>query len=283
MFSKAVYAIVAGSLPASVLAGIVVDVARYDGESDEPDSTITLYAQDGNLRMDQIDEEQKGSRLLFLSDRILDIDLSEQHYAVIERARLRAAQRSPNPTATLRADLLAEVPPARRYQVERLLTDPLRSAPQKRILNHRITSQQLTAFGGVCRVYRVEADGELMHEYCMLPEHAGMQEVMETSERMSALMSDFFDTLGLPWMQDAMQLWWTHAYAISGVPVLTREFEEGAVISEFRILQVRSAALPSETFDPPDNLRPRAVLDFPFGPDDPITDATGSGSDTGSD
>jgi hypothetical protein len=93
-----------------------------------------------------------------------------------------------------------------------------------------------------------------------------LNEFIDTSERMSDLISEFFDVLGTPWMQQAMQVYWSHAYDIDGVPLRVTEFEDGSVVDEFRMRSVRSETFAPEVFAIPKDFQRRAILDFTAPP-----------------
>src|SRR3954451_10132078 len=87
--------------------GTRLEVERYNQDG-ERDSTLTIEVQDGKLRMDQVDEEQQRSAFIHDGQRIIDANLSEFSYAVIERGVLEAAKAKQNPRAALREQLLSE-------------------------------------------------------------------------------------------------------------------------------------------------------------------------------
>lgn len=123
MFRNALLALMFAWMSPSV-AGTVIEVSRYNLRNNARDSTLTLRTQDGKLRIDQTDEEGRETTLLFTGDQILDVDWANHTYAVIDRGRIAAARRAADPTATLRAELLAEVPPSRRLHSQRLMSAP---------------------------------------------------------------------------------------------------------------------------------------------------------------
>lgn len=251
-------------------AGTVLEVERRNQDG-EIDSTITAYVQDGRLRFDQVDEERQRSSLIYDGERLIDVDISAGSYAVIERSRIERARRTPDPQQTLRGELLAEVPAARRGDsISMLSRPPLSIGPVHNVQKNVPTARFATHAGMDCRVYQVLFNGHLRYEYCMaMPVPAQLAGFVASSAQASDLVRQFYDTLGAPWLSDALQLYWAHVYDIEGAPLSLREYEDDALVSEFRIVTINKRPLDAGQFGIPHGLRKRAVLDFSAPPNAP--------------
>lgn len=247
-------------------AGTVLQEVRINLESGQQDSTSTLYAQDGRLRLDQIDEEGRATRLIFTGDRVYDIDLDRRTYSLIDKARLDATNAKPNARAVLRAELLALVPPRDQSAVEKIMSQPVPKIyeARERRIEIRPTAQRQRQQGWSCRMHEVLVDDAVAYEYCTTPVDniAGAQDVLVSSRALSKLVQYQFDSVGMGWMANAMAHHWTHAYALPGFPVIARDFEEGAAYAETRLDQARTEELPTSTFELPSGLRRVSLIDF---------------------
>jgi hypothetical protein len=247
----------------TAMGGTIIEVERFNDEG-ERDSTITIALQDGKLRMDQIDEEEQRSALIYDGDRVIDVNVSQRMYALVERARLVKAKQTLDPQATLREELLAEVPSQRRGDAMLALHAPPGWTASKQELTVRPTSRTARVGNLSCRIDQVLASKQLKFEYCMLndPQRTDVSAFMDAGDRASDLISQFFGMLGMPWMQQTMQFYWTHAYDMEGFPLRVSEFENGGVIAEFRVRSVEEKSVAPELFAIPKDYRRRAVLDF---------------------
>ncbi|MFL6618817.1 MAG: hypothetical protein ACJ8MH_09455 [Povalibacter sp.] len=251
-----------------VQGGTRLEVERYNQDG-ERDSTLTIQVQDGKLRMDQVDEEQQRSAFIYDGQRIIDANLSEFSYAVIERGVLEAAKAKQNPRAALREQLLAEVPSQRRADSIRVMSSPPTPFRNQRgEVTIERTSRSQDAAGLHCDVYRVLISKELRYEYCVATATAAapFREFVESGARATELLKDFFGMVGMPWMQDSLHLYWTHAYDIEGVPLHVREFEDGALVCEFRVRSIKAEPVDPGVFEVPQHLHRRAILDFSAPP-----------------
>ncbi len=261
--SRTTTAILCALLAAPAIAGSVFDIERRN-EDGQIDSTITAYVQDGKLRVDQIDEEEQRTSLIYDGERLIDIDLSGGSYAIVERKRIEAARRTEHPDRTLRDELLAEVPAARRGDSMSMLSRPPLSIGPVRGVQKNVPTARYARYAGMrCRVHQVLFNAQLHYEYCMVyPAPPALESFMTASDDATALLHDFYATLGAPWLNDAMQRYWTHVFDLPGAPLWLREYEDGAVISEFAIVAVRTETIDATRFAVPHGLRKRAVLDF---------------------
>ena len=244
-------------------SGVAIEVERFN-EDGERDSVVSIQVQDGKLRMDQIDEEDQRSASIYDGRRIIEANISERTYALIERDRLEAARKTSDPKRWLREQLLAEVPAQRRGDSIRMMSAPPRLPRQAGHITSEPTARVSHYAGIQCRVHRVIIDRQLRYEYCMASDSAAapLKTFVDTGREMTNLLHEFFGLLGMPTMQDAMELFWTHVYDIEGVPLALREFEDGALVSESRIRSIESKDIDAHAFDIPAKLRRRAVLDF---------------------
>ena len=244
-------------------AGVSIEVERFN-DSGERDSTITIQVEHGKLRVDQLDEEARRSAFIYDGRRVIDANLSEHSYALIERDQLEAAHRTANPQAWLREQLLAEVPVQRRADSMRILSAPPVLPGLEGTLSIEPTAHASRHAGIECRIYRVLIDGQARYEYCMAQGTAAtkLKDFVDAGREATDLLSEFFATLGAPWMKDTLRLYWTHVYGIEGVPLELKELEGGAVISEFRVKAIGFTDIAADVFEIPEKLHRRGVLDF---------------------
>ena len=254
-------------ISAAAMSGTIIEIERFNDQG-ELDSTVTIAIQDGKLRMDQIDEEQQRSGLIYDGSRVIDMEISEGTYVLFDPATLLKAKQTRDPQATLREELLAEVPPRRRGAAKRPVSAPPRWLASKQKVSIQPTTRVSRQAGLYCRIYEVVSSDRVQFEYCMLDDRTrtDLIEFMNTSERASDLISEFFGVLGMPWMQQTMQFYWAHAYDIEGFPLRSTHFEDGALVSEFRLRSVRQELVAADAFAIPKNLRRRALLDFSAPP-----------------
>jgi hypothetical protein len=251
------------SISGAAISGTIIEVERFNDDG-ERDSTITIALQDGKLRMDQIDEEEQRSALIYDGNRVIDVNISEHTYAVVERSKLAKAKQTLDPQATLREELLAEVPSQRRGDAMLALNAPPGWTASKQKLTVQPTSRTSRVGNLSCRIYQVLASKQVKFEYCMFADtqRTDLNAFMDAGEHASDLISEFFGTLGMPWMQQTMQFYWTHAYDMEGFPLRVSEFESGARMEDFRLRSIQEKSVAAEEFAIPKDYRRRAVLDF---------------------
>lgn len=255
-------------ISAAAMSGTIIEVERFNDEG-ERDSTISIAVQDGKLRMEQVDEEQQRSALIYDGNRVIDVNISERTYALIERDKLEKARKTLDPQATLREQLLAEVPSQRRGDAMLALSAPPGWSASKSKLTLQLTARAARQANLNCRIYQVLASKELKFEYCMFHDalRSDLNAFMETGERATDVISQFFGMLGMPWMQQTLRFYWTHAYDMEGLPLRVSEFEDGGLVSEFRVRSIRTSPVAADQFAIPKDYRRRAILDFSAPPD----------------
>jgi hypothetical protein len=218
-----------------------------------------IWFDGGRMRTTDSD----GDGAIFREQKIYALDADEKKYTVVDKA---AMDRMGGQLAEARKKMeaqMANMPPERRAMMEQMMSQmggggPGAKKPVKRDVT--ATGRSETVGGFRCSIWEVALDGVKDHEVCAAAPGSlpGGAEVLKTMREMGELMKGLTEGLG-QMAQGAATDTWADLAKINGVPILTRDFENGKATSETRVSVIRSESVPASTFEVPKGYKERKM------------------------
>ncbi|HEY8508118.1 MAG TPA: DUF4412 domain-containing protein [Steroidobacteraceae bacterium] len=240
-------------------AGVYLESAQRSFEADQEKPQVQrMWFDGGRLRMESGDEV-----MIFRNQTLYTIDRPEKTYVKIDRATMdRLGNRLADAQRQMQAQL-ANMPPEQRAMVEKMMGEHMGAITATAKKNRAVTKTGRTekAAGFTCTVWEITVDGKKEQEMCVVAPGAlpSGDEVMQTFRELGAMFENFVDKL--PVGGDLAREVWSDLKAVNGIPVITRDFENGKPVEESRMTAIRSEAPPAGAFDIPSGYR-EEKMDF---------------------
>jgi hypothetical protein len=223
-------------------AGVVVHYETKDLTSGKTRDDTVMYAQDGMLRMDSLDDQGHVTHTAIARDGVIwEIDVRQRTYMKIDKAVVQ--QRMGAATAQLQA-MMAQMPPERRAVMEERMKQM--QQPDGVVWNDTGRSEQAGAYR--CRVYEEQrTDRKARAEYCLAAPGSvpGGEELAAAIHKAALTAQDIFT--GVPQVRRRADQFSRFA-KMNGVPVLKRELQGGKVSREEHARSIDRESLAADQF-----------------------------------
>jgi hypothetical protein len=271
-----VTALLAGPLfCATAHAGVYLESVDKELDSSKAPAAAKMWFDGGRMRTERTGRDGDLEVVIFRNQAMYTIDSKSKSYRVIDKA---AADRMGAQVANAKKQMearMASMPPEQRKQVEEMMAKmgkggagglmPGAPKPPQRTLQN--SGRTETVAGIKCTIWEAFEDGKKAEELCAAPGGSvpGGDEVIKTFRDMSAMLSSFTESLG---NRSANQPW-NDMDKINGVPILTRDFEDGKASSEMRLTVARKESVPGASFEVPAGYKEKKLdLAHPGGSDE---------------
>lgn len=238
-------------------AGVVMDMVVRDAAGQETDRS-RIYAQSKMIRMDHGEGDATAS-MIFLGDRFLYVDHSDESYIVMDEAALNEVSSKINEAMKEMEAQLAEMPPEQRAMVEQMMkgrmsgmmSQQAEAAPKPRL--ESMGKKEWRSYS--CRQYAVYEEAKKTQEICAatLDDVAGADEVVEAFIGMAAYIEKM--TESMPMMANDGFNPGELMAEIDGFPVHTIDYRNGQVMTETSLDSVDEQDLDPALFAAPDGYR----------------------------
>jgi hypothetical protein len=229
---------------AAVQAGTVVHLDRRslpDGPS-RPSSVI--YAQDGQFRMDTLDEKGHVRDFVLVRDgSIWQVDVEKRTFNKFDKAALAGQQSQMQERMQA---MLQQLPPERRAMMEERMKGMMQKTQQSSVT---VTDSGHTDHAGSwsCEVWQVLRNGKAVSESCIAARGSltGGDELVDATHKASAVAADVLSSL--PATRATAQRFALYG-KVDGFPVRTREVSGGKAESEDVVTAIERQSLPADKF-----------------------------------
>jgi hypothetical protein len=241
-------------------AGVYLESSEIElGVKPPPAPEVSKIWFDGG-RMRSTDSDGDGA--IFKDQKIYALDAEDKNFTVVDKA---AMDRMGGQLAEARKQMeaqMANMPPERRAMMEQMMSQMGGAAPGKKAVKRDVTATGRTeTVGGFrCSVWEIAIDGVKDHEVCAAAPGSlpGGTEMLKTMREMGEMLKGLTEGLG-QMAQSAATNTWADLAKINGIPILTREFENGKATSETRVSVIRSESVPASTFEVPKGYKERKM------------------------
>jgi hypothetical protein len=241
-------------------AGVYLESSEIElGVKPPPAPEVSKIWFDGG-RMRSTDSDGDGA--IFKDQKIYALDAEDKNFTVVDKA---AMDRMGGQLAEARKQMeaqMANMPPERRAMMEQMMSQMGGGAPGKKAVKRDVTATGRTeTVGGFrCSVWEIAINGVKDHEVCAAAPGSlpGGTEMLKTMREMGEMLKGLTEGLG-QMAQSAATNTWADLAKINGIPILTREFENGKATSETRVSVIRSESVPASTFEVPKGYKERKM------------------------
>jgi hypothetical protein len=227
-------------LPRLACAGAVFDeTTRLARHPDAAPGANHCYVEGDRFRCDGGD----GKTIVILNNDVMSIVDTMQH--TYQSLAKTAIDRSAAKLAALTPEKIASLPPEDRATVRRVMS---RMRPRDR--EYRLTDRSEIVEGRACRIWEGTEGGDKVLELCVAPGESasGTAEIVAGLKHAGHFFAGGLESQGT---QFGPARWWRSIETFDGLPILTRSFVNGTVVSETTLTTVHIEALEPELFDVP--------------------------------
>jgi hypothetical protein len=255
------------ALCATANAGVYLESVEKELDGSEGPTTSKMWFDGGRLRTERAEHDGDQEVVIFRNQALYTLDSKSRSYRVIDKPTAEKMGAQMAVAKKQMEERLAAMPPEQRKRMEEMMAKLGHGAaaammpgakPKERILKK--TGRSETVAGIKCTVWEAFENGEKEEELCAAPAGAlpGGDEVLKTFREIASMLSAFTDKLGTHSAGEP----WRDMETINGVPILTRDFDDGKASSEMRLTVARKEAVPGSSFEVPAGYAEKK-LDFP--------------------
>lgn len=249
-------------------AGVYLESSETEiGESGKPAIT-KMWFDGGRMRTERVDGSENDV-MIFKSQTMYVLDPKAKSYHKFDKA---AAERMGGHLAAAKKQMeehMANMSPEQRKQMQDMMAKMGGAAagmmggktPVRTLKN---TGRTETVAGIKCTVWETLEDGKKEEEICAAAPYSipGGDEIMKTFRELSTMFGSMVKDLKSMTGEGL----WEDIEKINGVPILTRDFDNGKASSEMRLTVVKQTAAPATAFDVPAGYKEKKI-DFGAGAD----------------
>jgi len=227
-------------------AGVVVHISKKDTADSKPKDQQVVYAQDGLLRIDKLDEAGQLRDMTLIRDGAFwDVNIQQRTYQKFDKAAVAAQQ---SQMKERMAAMMQSMPPERRAMIEQRMK-AMESETHEFKLTDLSRSDHVGTFA--CKMWQATRDGKPIAEYCVAPKGsiAGGEELVNATHKASAAAADMASAS--PQMARAIAPIYNLYGKMDGFPVLTRHMSGGQPSDEMIVTGIEKKSLPASQFELP--------------------------------
>lgn len=253
---------------AAAQAGVYLESVDKPLDGSGTPTTSKMWFDGGLMRTERVEQQGDPDVVIFKNQALYTIDPKSKSYRVVDKA---TAERMGGQIAAAKKQMearMAAMPPEQRKKMEEMMEKLGKGGaammpgakPKQRSLKN--SGRTETVAGIKCTVWEAFEDGQKEEELCAAPAGSvpGGDDVIRTFRDISTMMSSFTEKLGT----HAADTPWRDMETINGVPILTRDFDDGKATSETRLTVVRKESVPASAFEVPAGYTQKK-LEFPGG------------------
>lgn len=257
------------ALCATAQAGVYLETVDKELDGSDAPTTSKMWFDGGRMRTERLEHDGDQDIVIFKNQALYTLDPKSKSYRVLDKA---TAEKMGAQVAAAKKQMearMAAMPPEQRKKMEEMMAKlgkggagammPGAKAPERTLKNSGRTE---TVAGIKCTVWEAFEDGQKDEELCAAAPGSvpGGDEVIKTFREMSSMLSSFTETLGAHSGAEP----WRDMETINGVPILTRDFDDGKATSETRLTVVRKESVPASSFEVPAGYAEKK-MQFPGG------------------
>jgi hypothetical protein len=224
-------------------AGVVVHMSAKGGADGAPKNQQILYAQDGLLRVDKLDDQGRVRDFTLMRDGVIwDVDTQKHTFRKFDKNAVAAQQ---NEMSDRMKAMMQNMPPERRAALEQRM-----KAMQQETHDYALTdlgrSERVGAYS--CEIWQAARDGKPVTEYCVVPKGSltGGDELVTATHKASLIAADVASAS--PQMSRAIAPIYKIYGKLDGFPVMTRHISAGQTRDEEVVTAIEKKSLPADQF-----------------------------------
>ncbi|HTW37867.1 MAG TPA: hypothetical protein VMD49_04795 [Steroidobacteraceae bacterium] len=241
-----VITVLAFSVPAA--AGTYIEASRTDLRDPlRALETQKMWFDGGSFRLE---DERASAVEIFKGHTLYLVEPARRRFAAVDESRLEALANGSRPAGGPAATAAA-------LRAAHGAASGASDASDRERVAH-VTSRTETSDGETCTVWEITVGDEKVEELCVVPVAAvpGGAAILADMRNIGELIRA--RRLGESLRSSAADSW-DNLDAVDGIPLISRTFQAGRAIVEFRITAVRSEPVPFTAFEIPAGFRRRPL------------------------
>jgi hypothetical protein len=236
-------------------AGVSYDLTSHAVSGSSAPTVAQYFVERGVVRVGAADAPRV---LLFKDGTIYIIDNPSKSVHVLQNATLARLQQGRAEQVKKMEDMAANAPPDQRAAAEEAaaMTKDIYERMRKGTpRDFRPTSRSETAAAGTCRIWEEFEENIKRVELCVAPTGAvtGGEEILQGMRVLSGYFHGSLSAFGVEFGPVDV---WPQIQSLGGLPVIIREFKDGAAVSETTVTGARPTSDSPGLFEiPPDYVR----------------------------
>jgi hypothetical protein len=239
-----VLVLVMAAVTAVAQAGTIVHMDRKDSDDGKARPQSIIYAQDGQFRMDTLDDAGHVRDFVLVRDgNIWQVDMEKRAFMKIDQAALSGKQSEMQDRMQA---MLQSLPPEKRAAMEARIQGMMAARSQPAFtMTDSGKSDQVGTWS--CEIWQVRKGGTVSSDACVASRGSleGGDELVDAVHKAATTASGVLSSI--PAAHAAAQRMALHGQA-NGFPVRTRELEAGKVESELIVSSIEHRSLPADRF-----------------------------------
>lgn len=229
---------------AAVQAGTVVHQDRRSLRDGQAHPQSVIYAQDGQFRMDTLDEKGHVRDFVLVRDgNIWQVDVEKRTFYKFDKPALAARQGQMEERMQA---MLQNMPADQRAVMEERMKAMMQKTQQTSVTMTN-TGHGDRAGSWSCEVWQLLRDGKAVSESCIASRGSltGGDELVDATHKAAAVATDVLSSL--PAARNAAQQFALYG-KVDGFPVRTRQIVGGKAESEEIVTSIERQSLPADKF-----------------------------------
>ncbi len=227
-------------------AGVVVHMSAKAGADGSAKNQQVLYAQDGLLRVDKLDDQGKVRDFTLIRDgAIWDVDTLRHTFRKFDKNAVATAQ---NAMSDRMKVMMQNMPPESRAMIEQRMK-VMHEETHDYDVKDSGRSEHVGAY--TCKIWRAVRDGKPITEYCVVPKGSlvGGEELAAATHNAALIAAELASAA--PQMSRAVSPVYKVYGKLDGFPVMTRHFSGGDAREETIVTGIEKKSLPADQFTIP--------------------------------
>lgn len=226
-------------------AGVVVHMAQK-GSADKAKDRSVIYAQDGFLRVDDLDQQGHVDRMTLFRDGVVwQVEIPQRTFQKFDKNAFAATMGGRQ--AQMQA-MLANLPPEKRAVMEARM-QAMQNKPLDYSLADAGRSESVNSYS--CEIWQMTRNGKISAEYCVASRGSlpGGDELVNSSHKAAAIASDVVSAV--PQMARAVPPLFILYGKMEGFPVLVRQISGYSTPDETVLSRIERQTLAADKFQIP--------------------------------
>jgi hypothetical protein len=258
---KAIVATILGvlTLTAAAYAGVALKSQSKILAPYPTNSNTTLYLDNGKLRVESTSSQGEKEIMIFRKDKGLFwvIDPQKGTYTEITREQLRQMRHQMDEYKRQMEAAMKNMPPEQRAMMEQMMKSQMPAEPQTPKISYRkMGSGRVGRW--YCTEYQGFSNGAKVEEVWVTPfSTLGISPSdLDVLKEMGDFFNEFYKGSGNSLVGDTKK--WEKVF--KGFPVKTKAYENGKVVYEDTVVEVKRTSLPITLFEVPKGLKQETLI-----------------------
>jgi Domain of unknown function (DUF4412) len=224
-------------------AGVVVHMSTKGSADGAPKNQQVVYAQDGLLRVDKLDDQGRVQDYTLIRDgAIWEVDTRKHTFRKYDKNAMAAQQ---NEMSERMQTAMQNMPADKRAMFEQRMKTMQQETHDYELMDSG-RSEHVGAYS--CKIWQAVRDSKPITEYCVVPKGSltGGDELVTATHKASSIAADVVSAA--PQIARAISPMYKMYGKLDGFPVMTRHLSGGQAQDETVVTSIEKKSLPADQF-----------------------------------